>query len=892
MDPVLADGRRNDVLSKIHKVVVETLLQNLALENVDAHRGMVEVGIVGVADLGEQVGGNAQGVKLGGIFGFLDETVDPPARVGLHDPEAGRGHTVDRNGGNGQVGVGFHMLQENLPVIHAVELVAGKNDEVFVGALEEIPEILAHRIGRALIPLRPFGSLLRGKDLDKAGAEIVEFVAGVDVPVQRCAVELGQDVDPPDAGIQTIADRDVPQPVFAPEGNRRLRALPGQGKQPCARPAAHDDGQHPVNREGEREVLHKLQLAREAPVCHVPSCRKQTTMCGIVGYIGKAVCAPILLDGLRRLEYRGYDSAGIATLDGGGIHVRKAVGRIADLARAIAESPPPGRLGISHTRWATHGAVTGENAHPHFDASRRLALVHNGVIENHRVLRDELAGLGHTFTSQTDTEVLAHLIGRAFDAGGGGGAEALVEAVRAGLRQVIGTYGIAVVHESVPGVLVGARRGSPLVLGVGSGEHFLASDVSAIVAHTREAVYLNDHEIVVLRGDGFEISTLGGSDASYEVSRVEYSAEDVDKGAYPHFMLKEIHEQPTTVRDAMRGRLSTEEATSKLGGLNMSNADLRAVERIVLSGCGTAFHAAMVGEYLIESLARLPVECEFSSELRYRNLPTTRDTLVFVISQSGETADTLAALRESQRKGHRTLGICNNVASTIARESDGGVYMHAGPEIGVAATKSFTSQLAVLTLLALLLGRIRYLSYAEGMRILDELHALPDKVSRVLELEPRIAAIAKKYARAKNFLFMGRQANYPIALEAALKLKEISYIASSGYPSAELKHGVIALVNETTPSVFIAPRDAVFEKNLSNIEEVRARNGPVVAVGTEGCDALERIADDVILVPAAPDYLTPILTTIPLQLLAYHIAVELGCDVDKPRNLAKSVTVE
>jgi len=615
-------------------------------------------------------------------------------------------------------------------------------------------------------------------------------------------------------------------------------------------------------------------------------------MCGIVGYIGRAEAVPILLDGLRRLEYRGYDSAGVAVLDGSTLSVRKSIGRIQNLAEVIAQDPPVGRLGISHTRWATHGAVSSENAHPHFDRSGRLALVHNGVIENHQTLRMRLEAAGHVFTSQTDTEVLAHLVGEAFDRQGEASEAGLIEALREALRQVIGTYGIAILHADVPGLLVGARRGSPLVLGVGRGEHFLASDVSAVVNHTREAVYLNDYEIVALREDGFEISTLAGTDASFEVSKVEYTSEDVDKGEYPHYMLKEIHEQPATVRDALRGRLSHEEGTVHLGGLNMSNSELRGVERLVLSGCGSAFHAAMVGEYLIESLAHVPVECEFASELRYRNLPMTRDTLVFVISQSGETADTLAALRESQRKGHRTLGICNNVASTIARESDGGVYMHAGPEIGVAATKSFTSQLTIMTLLALLFGRIRHLSYGEGMEIIAELEKLPELVAKTLELESQVAAIARKYARAENFLFMGRQANYPVALEAALKLKEISYVAASGHPSAELKHGVIALVSEETPSIFIAPNDAVFAKNLSNIEEVKARKGPVIALGTEGDTELARVADDVILIPKAPDYLVPILASIPLQLFAYTVAVERGCDVDKPRNLAKSVTVE
>jgi len=615
-------------------------------------------------------------------------------------------------------------------------------------------------------------------------------------------------------------------------------------------------------------------------------------MCGIVAYVGKAECTPILLDGLRRLEYRGYDSAGLACLNGEGLALRKEVGRISELADAIAAAPPRGQMGVAHTRWATHGAVTRENAHPHFDQSCKLAIVHNGVIENYQALRESLEEKGHQFSSQTDTEVLAHLVGSEFDALDNVSSAGLVQAMRSALRQVKGTYGIAAIHADVPGCLVGARRGSPLVLGVGKREHFIASDVSAIVAHTREVVYLNDYEIACLQEDSFEISTLAGGDASFELSKVDYSEEEVSKGKYPHFMLKEINEQPNTIRDAMRGRLSPEEATAKLGGLNMSNADLRSVERIVLSGCGTAFHAAMVGEYLIESLARIPVECEFASELRYRNLPTIRNTLVFVISQSGETADTLAALRECQRKGHRTLGICNNVGSTIARESDGGVYMHAGPEIGVAATKSFTSQLTVMSLLALLLGRIHYLSFSEGMEIVEELEQLPTLVAKTLELEEQIREIAVRYAQCTNFLFMGRQANYPVALEAALKLKEISYIAASGYPSAELKHGVIALVNEVTPSVFIAPDDPVFEKNLSNIEEVKARKGPVIAIGTEGCTELQRVADETILIPKASEFVTPILASIPLQLLSYHIAASLGCDVDKPRNLAKSVTVE
>jgi glucosamine--fructose-6-phosphate aminotransferase (isomerizing) len=617
-------------------------------------------------------------------------------------------------------------------------------------------------------------------------------------------------------------------------------------------------------------------------------------MCGIIGYIGSKPAVPILLDGLRRLEYRGYDSAGVATLADGKIEIRKRIGRIANLAELIQQAPPPGTAGISHTRWATHGGVTDANAHPHTDRSGRLVLCHNGVIENHAPLREALVREGHSFASQTDTEVLAHLIGKAFDAAAQGDAPKarLVEAIRAALKQCVGTYGIVVMHRDVPGVIVGARRGSPLVLGIGQGENFFASDVSAIVAHTREAVYLKDFDIAAVERDRFEITSLLGGASGYEVSKVEFTEEDVTKGDYPHYMLKEIFEQPETIRDALRGRLSREAATAKLGGLEMTPAELRAVDRIILTGCGTACHAALCGEYIIEALAHVPVEVEFASELRYRNLPLPKDTLVFCISQSGETADTLAALRESQRKGLRTLGICNNVGSTIARESDGGVYMHAGPEIGVAATKSFTSQVTIMALLALLLGRIRHMGPMEGARIIDELEALPEKVQHILAQNDHIKAIAQRFAKAQAMMFLGRQFNYPVALEGALKMKEISYIHASGHPSAELKHGVIALITPELPSVVIAPEDSVLEKNLSNIEEIKARQGPIIAVGTEGCTALERLADAFIGIPACPDYLSPILTSIPLQLLAYHTACHLGCDVDKPRNLAKSVTVE
>ena len=616
-------------------------------------------------------------------------------------------------------------------------------------------------------------------------------------------------------------------------------------------------------------------------------------MCGIVGYVGPKEAVPILLEGLSRLEYRGYDSAGMATIENGKLSLRKSLGRIDHLRKLVREQPIGGHIGISHTRWATHGKVTVANAHPHLDASGKLALVHNGVIENYAKLRAQLKEEGHVFHSETDTEVLTHLIGREFDLATEKTEESFIAAVRGALHLAKGTYGIALVHEDLPGVIIGARRGSPLVLGIGEGENFLASDASAIVAHTKNVVYLKDNEIVSLTAESFTISTLEGNGAHYNVTTVEDLLQESDKGEYPHYMLKEIFEQTRTVQEAMRGRLSIDEATAKLGGLEMSNSELRSIERIVLTGCGTAMHAAMVGEYLIESLAQVPTECEFASEFRYRNLPMTKDTLVFALSQSGETADTLAALRESPRKGHRTLGICNNVASTIARESNGGVYMHAGPEIGVAATKSFTSQVMVLTLIALLLGRIRNLSSMQGTQIIHELEALPEKIAATLKLDKEIEKIAQRYAQSSVMLFMGRQFNYPIALEAALKLKEISYIAASGHPSAELKHGVIALINEETPSVFIAPNDGVYTKNLSSIQEVRARSGPVIAIGTEGCsEELEQITNDLILIPKAPDYLTPILSVIPLQLLAYHIAVARGCDVDKPRNLAKSVTVE
>src|SRR6266404_5418553 len=623
-------------------------------------------------------------------------------------------------------------------------------------------------------------------------------------------------------------------------------------------------------------------------------------MCGIVGYVGRAEAAPILLDGLRRLEYRGYDSAGIAVVNRGHLETRKCAGRIAALTRLMTDQPAPGSLGVSHTRWATHGKVTDENAHPHFDASGKLALVHNGVIENYQAIKEQLIQDGDTkFRSETDSEVLAHLIGKLYDESCASTVDAprkkarLFGAVRTALQQVIGTYGIALVHADLPDFMIGARRGSPLVLGVGKEENFLASDVSAIVAYTRDAVYLNDFDVVAVERDKFEIVSLAGESGDHQVSKVEFTAEDIKKGDYSHYMLKEIFEQPSSVRDAMRGRLSLEECTAKLGGLNMTPAELRDVGRIVLTGCGTALHAGRVGEYLIERLANLPTEVEYASEFRHRNMPMTPETLLFAISQSGETADTLGALRESRRKGFRTLGICNNVASTIARESDGGVYMHAGPEIGVAATKSFTSQLTILTLLGLLFGRMRNLATAEGMRVIEALQALPEQIEAVLKLGDQVKEIAGRYVDANGFLFFGRQFNFPIALEGALKMKEITYLFAEGHPSAELKHGVIALIRPDLPSVFVAPDDSVFSKNLNNIEQVKARKGPIIALTSGNCAKhLKGIANEIVVLPEAPDYVMPILNVVPLQLLAYHLAVELVRDVDKPRNLAKSVTVE
>ncbi len=626
-------------------------------------------------------------------------------------------------------------------------------------------------------------------------------------------------------------------------------------------------------------------------------------MCGIVGYIGTQEASAYLIEGLRRLEYRGYDSAGVAAIDQAGhLSVTKATGRVDDLVARLKEAPIPGAVGIGHTRWATHGQPCDENAHPHFGAGHVLAIVHNGVIENYQQIKERLINRGHQFESATDSEVLAHLISDYLDQAGllqGNGQPAgkqdydfLVDAVRDALGQVRGTYGVLVLFRDYPQTLIAARLGSPMVIGVGQGEHFIASDASPMVGRTDKIVYLADHELAVITPDSLKVLHRDEGEISHAVEKLEVDAGDVRLDGYPHYMLKEIHEQPESLRNAMRGRLSADHATAVFGGLNLDSQRLRQVNRICLTACGTSLHAAMVGEYLIEELARIPVEVEYASELRYRNPPMDYKTLVFAITQSGETADTLAALRECKRKGHATLAICNVVGSTIAQEATGGIYLHAGPEVGVASTKAFTSQCAVLAMLALYFGRLHHLSFDAGRRIIAELQKLPEHVEQALETDQVVRRIAEKYQHCDNFLYLGRQYNFPTALEGALKLKEISYIHAEGYPAAEMKHGPIALVDENTPSVFLIPQGFVYEKVLANMEEIKARGGPVIAVVGDDDTQAAQLADDLIHVPPVPEFLQPILMSIPLQLLAYHIAVLRGCDVDKPRNLAKSVTVE
>ena len=622
-------------------------------------------------------------------------------------------------------------------------------------------------------------------------------------------------------------------------------------------------------------------------------------MCGIVGYVGFREAEPILVEGLRRLEYRGYDSAGLAILGGTKLHLRKRAGRIQELARHLREVPAPGQLGISHTRWATHGPATDSNAHPHLGGDGLIAVVHNGVIENYATLKRQLEAEGVVFHSETDTEVIAQLIAQHLlhpeedsqDWGDLAYGE-LLDAVCRALAQLKGTYGLAVVCPRFPDVVIGARLGSPLVLGIGHGENYLASDPSALAGMADKVVYLQDHQLCVLTAGAWHILDHERGRVQVSVHEIEWDAVEADKGVFDHYMLKEIYEQPEALENAMRGRLSDADASAHFGGLNLDSQSLRRVERIILTACGTSYHAALVGEYLIEELARIPVEVEYASEFRYRNPPIDRNTIIIALTQSGETADTLAALRESKRKGHPTLALCNVVGSTIAREADGGVYLHAGPEVGVASTKAFTNQVAVLVMLALYLGRMRHLSSLQGARMVRDLRAIPDAVRQALGCHDAVRGVAERYCHVNNFLYLGRQYHYPVALEGALKLKEISYIHAEGYPAAEMKHGPIALVDEETPSVFLMPRGPIFDKVMSNLEEVKARGGPVIAIACEGDEEVAARADEVIYVPQVPDYLQPLVTVVPLQLLAYHIALLRDCDVDKPRNLAKSVTVE
>jgi glucosamine--fructose-6-phosphate aminotransferase (isomerizing) len=608
-------------------------------------------------------------------------------------------------------------------------------------------------------------------------------------------------------------------------------------------------------------------------------------MCGIIGYVGYRQAEPVLLEGLRRLEYRGYDSAGVATLTNSDLYVRKRVGRIAELAAHLSEEPAPGHVGIGHTRWATHGAPTDRNAHPHVGGNGRIAVVHNGVIENYAALKKQLQDDGVVFHSDTDTEVVAHLIARHFRGD-------LATAVSRTLPLLKGTYGLAVLSLDEPNILVGARLGSPLVLGLAEGESFLASDPTALAGYAQKVVYLDDRQLCILSPEYWRILDREHSPVSAPVHSLVTTADELDPGPYEHFMLKEIYEQPEALENCLRGRLENDDGSAHFGGLNLDTQRLRQVERIIMTACGTSYHAALVGEYLFEELARIPVEVEYASEFRYRNPPIDRNTIVIALTQSGETADTLAALRESKRKGHAALALCNVVGSTIAREADGGVYLHAGPEIGVASTKAFTNQVAVLAMLALYFGRMRHLSSLQGAQMVKDLQSMPDMIRRTLACHKQVRTIACKYAAVKNILYLGRQYLFPVALEGALKLKEISYVHAEGYPAAEMKHGPIALVDEDTPSVFLISRGGVYDKVLSNLEEIKARGGPVIAVTTEGDEDTAERADDVIFVPEVPEYLQPLVTVVPLQLLAYHIALLRGCDVDKPRNLAKSVTVE
>jgi len=616
-------------------------------------------------------------------------------------------------------------------------------------------------------------------------------------------------------------------------------------------------------------------------------------MCGIVAYLGKKAAQPILVESLKRLEYRGYDSAGIALWRAGGLSVKKTSGRISALEQILDAPRGVDTLGIGHTRWATHGVPNTVNAHPHVDCTGRIAVVHNGIIENYSTLKTWLQSEGVTFLSETDTEVISNLIGYFYhDGGQAHGQHEFEWAVQQALQKLHGTFGVAILCSDFPDTLIGAKRGSPLILGVGNGEYLLASDAAAIVEHTTQAIYLSDNEMVMVGSEGFNTKTIDNVTVAKDLKQIEFSLDQIELGGFEHHMLKEIFEQPESLSTCLGGRLNKQSGKIVLGGIADHLRNLTQAKHIIFTACGTAFHAGLVGEFLLEHLARIPAETEYASEFRYRNPIIGDDTIVVAISQSGETADTLAAVEQAKERGATVLGIVNVVGSSIARATDAGIYLHVGPEIGVASTKAFTAQVAVLSMLAIELGRRRHLSSDEAARYIDELSQIPEKISTILDQSSHIREIAAANVDRENWLFLGRGFNYPVALEGALKLKEISYIHAEGLPAAEMKHGPIALIVDGMPAVFLATAGPQYDKIMGNIEEVRARGGKIIVVATEGDTEIERRADHLITIPDAPELFQPMLTVVPLQLLAYHAAVLRGHDVDKPRNLAKSVTVE
>lgn len=612
-------------------------------------------------------------------------------------------------------------------------------------------------------------------------------------------------------------------------------------------------------------------------------------MCGIVGYVGKKEVWPILMAGLKRLEYRGYDSAGMATIVDGRVNLRKKLGKLKVLEESLKETPLPGTIGIGHTRWATHGAPSEINSHPHSDCSGTLVLVHNGIIENFQNLRERLKAEGHKFLSQTDTEVISHLIEKHFNLG----AKSLEEATSLALGEVEGTYALGILSLKEPGKMVAARNGSPLIVGLGEGENFIASDVPAILNYTRKVIFLDDEEIVVLRANKVKVIDLKGEEKRKKVSQIEWNAEAAEKGGFPHFMLKEINEQPRVIRDTLRGRISADKKKILLQEMNIKESDLLKIDKISIVACGTAFYAGFTGKYILEKYVGLPVEVDIASEFRYRKLSLSEKTLVIAVSQSGETADTLASIREARRLGSKVVSICNVVGSTIARESDGVIYTHAGLEIGVASTKAYTSQLTAFYLLTLYLGKLKgTVSEEEAEEMVKELEKIPQKLEKVLSNQEAILRCRDKFWQVESALYLGRSLNYPNALEGALKLKEISYIHAEGYAAGEMKHGPIALIDKNLPVVCIATKSSVYDKMISNIQEVGARKGRIISIATEGDENIKHHSEEVIYIPEVKELFSPLVVVVPLQLLAYHIAVKRGCDVDQPRNLAKSVTVE